>query len=785
MKFTYSSLLKLLKTTATPREISDALVDLGLEVESLDDARAQIEPFVLAKIIEAGPHPDADRLQVCTVDYGAAEKLQIVCGAPNARKGIKVALALAGVIIPATGDKLKKGKVRGVESEGMMCSTRELNLGDDHDGIMELQTDLPLGTSLAEIIDAPIIFDVSITPNRGDCFSVYGIARDLAAKGIGTLNAVEIPALDQSKTCDDLVTITTDKCEAFGAVLIEGVTNAESPACIQNYLKNSGMKSISALVDVTNFINHYYGRPLHVFDADTLKGPLHVRDAKSGEKIKALDEETYDLIDSDVVVADDCAPQAIAGVMGGLDSGCQMSTTRVVLEGALFNPTAITRTGQRLNIHSDARTRFERGVDSQFTLPGIEKAVEMILKICGGSVTKWQWLEKKPYTSETIEFSPSLYEKRTGCTAQFSQGKAIFENLGMQVDDQNHELWKVQVPSWRHDLSCAEDLVEEWLRVAGYDHLPSTPLPAISTKIEHNLLYEQQKMARRILTIMGYDEAITWSFTSEEDAKSYGCDHLARIQNPLSLDQGVMRPSVVMSLIEVAKRNMAYGVDRGKIFEIGKSYTHPQEDNFKEANIVASLLYGMNHPRHWKQKQEKVDFYTIKANLLQTFDALGIPTANLTWQPFGDEWLHPGQSAQVSLGKNTLAKVGVMHPKLSGKVAMAAFEIYMDQLPPVKNKLSAKVVSEFPAVTRDFAFNVAQDFCGQTLCQTVSKVDQKLIKDVYIFDNYVDPQTSQRSVAVEVKLQSDTQTLSEEMITDIYMRIVASCEKVLGITLKL
>ncbi len=787
MKFTFSALKKLIETDKTPLEVADTLINLGIEVESIHDQGAELAPFKIARIVDVTPHPDADRLQICLVDYGEkkSDPLQIVCGAPNARAGIKVVLALPGVIIPSTGDKIRKGRVRGVESAGMLCSSKELGLGEDHAGIIELDPTYEVGLSFASVVDTEVIFDISITPNRGDCFSVYGIARDLAAKGIGHLKEVSASPLDKAKESHELVKITSANCHAFGAVLIENVDNKPSPKWLQDYLKHAGMKSISALVDVTNFISHYYGRPLHVFDADKLSGSMIVRDAYKGETIKALDEITYTLTNQEIVVADQKNPQAIAGIMGGLHSGCQPSTTRVILEGAIFSPEAIMRSGQRLAIHSEARLRFERGVDANFTLNGISLAATMILELCGGSISKWQWLNPKPHQDAAISFNPDNYSKQTGCKANVQQGKNILTNLGMHVDDSDPENWKIIPPSWRHDITCQEDIIEEWLRISGYENLPVVSLPPAKSMVEQPNSYLLEKTARRVLTTIGYDEAITWSFTSEILAKEFSNSSFITLSNPLSQDQAIMRPCSVMSLHEVAMRNYDYGEEAGNYFEIGKSYLKTNESIYDEQPCITGLIYGMNHQRHWQKKQESVDFYRVKSDVLQLFEAWGLPTANLTWSITNAMWLHPGQGADVSLGKNIIAKLGILHPRLTKKTAMVGFEIYLDKLPPVKNKLRAKVVSEFPTVKRDFAFIVKPDFCADDLCRVIRRVDQNFIKDAYVFDNYIDPETKQRSVAVEVVMQSEKETLNEDMIKPLTVLILKVAHDKCGATLKI
>src|SRR5882757_2118561 len=800
MKFTLSWLKEHLDTDADNATIGERLTAIGLEVEGITDPGAALTEFVVGEVVTAEKHPNADKLRLCSVSDGK-DTLQIVCGAPNARAGIKVVLARPGTAIPATGDILKLGTIRGVESRGMMCSARELLLGEDHDGIIELKAGAKVGAPVvAALVEAGLLandplFDVSITPNRGDAASVFGIARDLAASGLGTLKTEKIQPvagnfLSPKKITLDFTPETKDACPIFAGRLIRGVKNGPAPKWVQDRLKSVGMKSISALVDATNLISQDRGRPLHVFDADKLSGNLHARMAKDHEQVLALDEKTYVLDGETIVIADDSFARGIAGVMGGMDTGSFENTVNVFIESAWFDPARIARAGRKQAIISDARYRFERGVDPQFVLPGLELCTQLILEWCGGEASDVVIAGALPPPHKPILFDPALVETFGGIRIPRENIIDILDDLGFVVED--HGTLHVVPPSWRHDVDGPADLVEEVVRIYGLADVPSVPLTRTSGVAAPVLSKAQRRSrtARRALAGRGFNETVSFSFIARDHAKLFGGgDDARQLSNPIASDLDALRPSLLPSLLAAASRNAARGFATLQLFEIGAAFDSGMPEAQK--NIAAAIRTG-NPERHWQRGGEGANLFAVKADLLAALEAItGAPmSAPLTQGAPG--WYHPGRSGTIAMGPKVIAQFGELHPKVLAafdlKVAAAGFEIFLDAIPDAKSKGKAKPLfapSPYQAIERDFAFVVDAKVAAADVVKAVKLADRNLIDTVTVFDVYEGKGVpeGQKSVAVAVRIQPKDATLTDAEIEALAQKIVAAALK-LGATLR-
>ncbi|MBT5373503.1 MAG: phenylalanine--tRNA ligase subunit beta [Rhodospirillaceae bacterium] len=796
MKFTYGWLKEHLETDAPLGDILEKLTALGIEVEGVVDPAALLAPFVIAEIIEANPHPDADRLQVCTVNTGS-EKLQVVCGAPNARAGMKGVFAPVGTTMPSGDLTLKKTKIRGVESSGMMCSARELGLGEDHDGIIELADDLPVGASYVEAagLNDPLI-DVAITPNRADCLGVYGIARDLAAAGMGTLKPLAQDKVESAGDTSigvnfDFDLDSADACPLFVARTISGVKNGESPQWLKDRLIAVGLRPISALVDITNFFTIDRARPLHVFDADKLNGDLSLRLSKKGEKLAALDDKEYELDDGMTVIADDNGVLSLGGIIGGASTGCGESTVNVALECALFDPIRTATTGRRLGIESDARYRFERSVDPASVLPGIEAATAMILDLCGGEAGEPVITGKAPDSLSVISFRPARVAGLGGVEMADDEARDILLALGFSVTGDGDK-WQVTPPSWRGDVEGEADLVEEVLRVFGYENIPALSLPR-DTALPQPVLSAAQRRrgaVRRSLAARGLVEAVTWSFLDKKTATLFGGgQEELKLLNPISSDLDVMRPSALPNLAAAASRNLARGQKDFALFEIGQIYNGNKPE---EQIVVASgLRAGATSPRHWSGPTREADAFDAKADALAALAVAGVSTDKLQIMASAPGWFHPGRSGVLCLGpKNVLAHFGELHPKILThfdiKGPVAGFEIFLDgvPLPKVRDGRARPLLrpSPFQPVERDFAFVVDVDVAAGDVVRAAKGAERDLITDVTVFDVYagkgVEP--GKKSLALAVTLQPVEKTLTDDEIDEVAAKIVAAVAKATG-----
>ncbi len=788
MKFTLSWLKDHLDTNASLDEISKTLIMIGLEVEQVIDRSEALKPFTVAKILHAEQHPQADKLRVCRVQADVGE-LQIVCGAANARAGIYVALAKEGALIPANGMVIKKTRIRGVESNGMLCSAEELGIGGDSEGIIELP-EANIGESIVKVLglDDPVI-EIAITPNRADCLGVRGIARDLAAAGLGKLKPLEhISDIKGSFASPISVNITTSNCYQFIGVYIKNVKNAVSGECARRKLEAIGQKPISTLVDITNYLTIDLGRPLHVYDAKRLKGNITVRDAKAGERLKALNGKEYQLQAGMCVIADDFGPVALGGVIGGEPTGCTEETTDVFLEVALFDPVHVARTGRELQIDSDARYRFERGVDPAFVEEGAKVATHIIKQLCGGETSNIVNAGKTPEWKRSISFNPERVKTLGGVDVPATECNRILTALGFTGTG------SVTPPSWRADVEGEADLVEEVLRIHGYDNIPTTSLPPLSgiPKPALTLAQKRVQLARRTLATRGFMETCTWSFLPEAQAKLFGGSNAKlKLVNPISADLDTMRPSLLPNLLEAAKKNAFRGFKDISLCEVGLQFhdVTPDGQRMVAAGIRSDNAVEQSYKDNlFTHKDRGMDAFDAKSDALAVLQTLGLGKSDITTNV--PSYYHPGRSGALTLGgKIILGYFGEIHPGILKTFdiedPVAAFEIYLDAIPVPRTKGKAKVAfkpSDFQAVERDFAFTVDKEITAADIVKTINAADKQLVTGVEIFDVYTGKgvDTGRKSVAVKVTLQAHDRTLSEQDITAVSQAIVAAAAKGFG-----
>ena len=789
MKFSLEWLKHFLDTDASVAEISAALNRIGHEVEGIEDPADKLAGFRVAKVLTAAKHPDADKLQVLSVDTGEGDPLQVVCGAPNARAGMKGVLGLPGAVVPANGMELRKSAIRGVESNGMMCSVRELELGDEHDGIIELPEAAPVGQSFAAYSDASPVFDVAITPNRPDCMGVMGIARDLAAAGLGTFKPVDVPVIEGEGPCPVEIRIEdVDGVPAYHGRVIRGVKNGPSPDWLQRRLKAAGQRPISALVDCTNYLMFATGRPAHVYDLRKLSGPVIARRAKNGETVEALNEKTYTLDETMTVIADDKGVHDIGGIMGGEHSGADESTTDVLLEIAYFDPERIGVTGRKLGLASDARTRFERGVDPAFLDDGLALLTDLIVQTCGGTPSEALQLGQAPVEKTDIAFDPEMTARLGGVEIARDRQRAILEALDFTVADD----WKVTCPSRRHDIEGAADLVEEVVRIHGLDHVASVALPRAEgvARPTATPLQQLERKLRRAAAARGLNEAITWSFLPTADAEFFADGaQLWTLDNPISEDMKAMRPSLVPGLLAAAKRNADRGAEGSRLFELGRRYFRGKGGASDEKPTLGVVLAGNRTARGWAHgKATGFDAFDAKSEAMALLEAAGAPVENLMVMDGAGDQFHPGQSATLRLGpKNVLARFGALHPRtlkafdIEGPVM--AVEIFLDALPAKKSgggfARAAYAPPALQPVSRDFAFLVPAGLAASDLVRAVKGADKQSVVAARVFDVFVGQGVPEgkKSVAVEVVLQPGEKTFTEVEIKAISDKIVASAAK--------
>ena len=792
MKFTLSWLKDHLLTDASLDEITYALTDLGLEVEAVTDPAAKLSVFSIGKVIEAEKHPDADKLRICQVQT-ATGITQIICGAPNARAGITVVIAQPGVYVPGIDITIGVGKIRGVESFGMMCSEREMELSEEHDGIIELGSG-EVGQSFSDWLAEhepsrvdPVI-EIAITPNRPDALGIRGIARDLAARGLGTLKDFDVMPVVASFKADLSVSIddnTLDGCPVFCGRVIRGVRNGPSPTWLQHALRSIGLRPISFLVDVTNFFTMDRNRPLHVFDADKLTGNMRVHRAQGGEKILALDDKIYTFEAGQMMISDENGAQSIAGIMGGADTGCTEETVNVLVESAYWDPVQIAYTGRALQINSDARYRFERGVDPEFTPEGLEYAVRMIVDNAGGEASELIQAGKVPNYARAYRLDVTRVASLVGMDIPERTQRATLTDLGFRLEgDMAH------VPSWRPDVMGEADLVEEIARIASLTKLVGIPFARVNLGVPKPVLslgQTREQTARRTIASLGYNECVTYSFIDHDAAVMFGGGTDATmLSNPISSEMSHMRPSLLPGLLQAAARNQARGIMDMALFEVGPIW-HGGEPEDQEA-LACGILVGQTDPKDVHSSRRTVDVYDVKADVEAVLHALGAPT-KVQFQRGLSNWWHPGRSARMALGKTSLAGFGEVHPTVLAALGVRgpvmAFAIHTKNIPMPKTRSatrSALSISDLQAVERDFAFVVDQSVEAITLVNAAKGADKVLIEEVQVFDEFIGGSLAEglKSLAFTVRLQPKDTTLKDLEIEAVSAKIVEKVSKATG-----
>lgn len=804
MKFTLSWLKDHLETEASLDEISTKLSAIGLEVEDIDNPAEKLAPFTIARVVDAKQHPNADRLRVCQVEIAPGQPpVEVVCGAPNARTGLIGVFAPLGSHIPGTGITLDKRPVRGIVSNGMLVSERELELSDEHNGIIELDPSFAdkIGVRYVDALGLsdPVI-EVKLTPNRPDCTGVRGIARDLAAAGLGKLKPEpKLAQVEGEFDCPveiklELTDETLSACPVFAGRYVRGVKNGPSPAWMQARLKAVGMRPISALVDVTNYVSNDRGRPLHVYDADKLKGAIRARLGKAGESFLALDGRTYTVDDTMCVIADESGPLGLGGIMGGEDSSCTETTINVLIESAYFDPLRTAATGRKVGLQTDARYRFERGVDPAYVGPGLDLATDLIMQAAGGVPSKASVAGKAPEGRITFDFDFQRIERLTGVAVPEADSRRILADLGFEIDGQGQKV-KVTRPSWRPDVHGAADVVEEVIRIVGLDNVPSTPLPRVHG-VTRSVLTEGQRRARRarrVLAGRGMVEAITWSFIPRPQSELFGGgQETLELANPISVEMSSMRPSLLPSLLTAAQRNRNRGFTDVALFEMGQAYAgdQPKDQRLIAAGVRAGAAQMAATGRHWSGKASDADVFDVKADVFAVLAALGVDASRAQIVRDAPGWYHPGRSGVLRLGpKTVLAHFGEIHPKmltaLDVAAPVAAFEIFLDALPPEKRRAKARpamAAADLLPVRRDFAFILDETVPAGDVIKAATGADKALITDVTVFDVFAGKNMAEgkKSVAIEVTLQPKERTLTDAEIEAVAKKVIAEVKRVTG-----
>lgn len=791
MKFTLSWLKKHLDTDASTTEIGEALTSLGLELDDIHDPSELYAPFKVAYVEKAEKHPDADRLKVCTVKTADGD-IQVVCGAPNARTGMKGIFAPEGSYIPGLDTVLKKGVIRGVESSGMLVSESEMQLSDDHDGIIEVDEAAEIGTPFAELfgLDDPV-FTIDLTPNRADCAGVRGVARDLAAAGLGTLKPLDsAPISSNAKSSIGIKIEDNDGCPMFLGRQIKGVKNGPSPEWMQRQLKAVGLRPISALVDITNYVSLDLCRPLHVYDISKLKGDIVVREAKAGEEFDALNDKSYKLNGGEIAITDDSGLLGLGGIVGGESTCADENTTDVLLECAYFNPMRIAKTGRAFDIISDARYRFERGVDPVFTVEGMELASKLIIEICGGEASDIIKAGDIPSWEKTVSYDPAIVKNLIGMDVDSNHQKEILEALGFGITASGSN-FEISVPPWRPDIWAADtdgraDLAEEIMRVVGMDDLPSVSVCAdlsVAAPAETAQL-SNVRMARNALVSRGLHECVTWSFMNKDLAAHFGSnDNALTVSNPISAEIDQMRPSILPNLIRAAANNHDRGYPNAALCEVGPVFRSTQPDG--QDMIAAGIRFGNNADRNWSDANaaRKVDAYDAKADALAALAAIGAPAANAQIRTDAPDYFHPGRSGTLNLGKNKIAQFGEIHPmileEMDIKGPVVAFEVFLGNVPAAKKKGTEKPllkINPLQPLFRDFAFIVDESTSAEDLIRAAKSADKKLITDAYIFDVYAGKgmEDGKKSLALTITIEPQDKTLTDEEIDAVMQAVIGN-----------
>ncbi|WGR99419.1 phenylalanine--tRNA ligase subunit beta [Bradyrhizobium sp. ISRA443] len=801
MKFTLSWLKDHLETDEPLEKLADKLTMIGLEVESIEDKAKRLAPFTIARVISAEQHPNADRLRVCMVDTGdGGAPVQVVCGAPNARAGLISVFSPPGTYIPGKNITLGVGTIRGVESRGMLCSAAELQISEDHDGIMELPDDAPVGKGFAEwaALGDPVV-EINLTPNRQDCTGVHGIARDLSAADMGKLKEPAIKPIKGEFPCPVQVTVEDpDLCPGFALRLVRGVKNGPSPEWLQKRLAAIGLRPINALVDITNFMTYDRARPLHVFDARKVKGNLTVRRARDGETLLALDGRTYTLDNNVCVIADEHGVESLAGIMGGEASGCDENTTDVLIESALWNEINIAHSGRKLGINSDARYRFERGVDPAFMVPGLELATRMVMDLCGGAPSENVVVGNRFGEDRVIDFPLTEVKRLAGIEVPLVEVKLILSRLGFMLAG-NGPVVKIAIPSWRTDVHGKADIVEEIVRIVGVDKVPMTPFDRGEEPRKPVLtpIQLRTRRAKRALAARGLVEAVTWSFITSDAARMFGGGQPELVlANPIAADLSDMRPSLLPGLVAAAQSNINRGYPDVALFEVGQVFRGDRpEDQFVAASGVRhDYASSKGIGRHWTGSST-ADTFDAKADAFAVLAAAGAPVQALQIVPGGPAWLHPGRSGTIQMGpQNVLGTFGELHPRaaeaLGADGPMIVFEVILERIPEGKQRATrakpAIDLSAFQPVSRDFAFIVDRSVKAGDIVRAAQNVDKKLIAGVTVFDVYegkgIDP--DKKSIAIAVTIQPREKTMTDQEIDAVAAKIVAEVTRKTGGTLR-
>ncbi len=793
MKFTLSWLYEHLRTKEALADLMHHLTMLGIEVESFDDPSPRLAPFLIAEITTLDKHPNADRLNVCQVQISSNPSeplIQVVCGAPNVYQGMKTVFAHIGTHIPGLDITLKAGNIRGIASYGMLCSLNELGLGQDQDGIVDLPKESPVGHPFAKTFghDDPVI-EVSITPNRADCFGVIGIARDIAAAGFGEYIPRKTPVITGKNKCSKSVSISAKaECSVYKGREIRNIKNTQSPEWLQQRLRKIGLEPISAVVDITNYVNYDLCRPLHAFDADKVGSNIFVRHAQEGEVFKGLNEKDYTLSQHHVVIADEINPLAIAGVLGGLDSGTTMDTTSIFLESALFHATAVSTAGRDLNIHTDSRVRFERGIDPESVLLGLDIATQMILDICGGEASDIVAAGKVPTNIKEIQLSLDKVKLLTGLSIPTNVIQTYLKGLGFtNIHTAPGNMLKVTTPSWRFDISIEQDVIEEILRMHGYDNLSTVHLDMKPGYKANSYAQSIPLKAKKILATLGLNESIHYAFISQKLAEHFAAgQQVVELINPISQQLSHMRPSLIPSLLETVQHNVAYQHKHLNIFEVGAMYKGLEPKD--QETVAAAVITGETTAADWRKRNRAYDVFDIKAIALNLLDQLGLKTDTIQIDSEGaPSWYHPGQSAALKLGpKLILGYIGRLHPltEQSFDLSQSVFacEVFLDRLPLKPAKCIAFVQNVLQSVERDFAFIVDKDVPAAKLIRAVESADKEFVREVRLFDVYAGKGVPEgkKSMAVSVTFTPKDATLNEAQIQELSQKVVASITKATG-----
>ena len=799
MIITIPWLKKHLKTSAKESEIIEKLTDIGLEVEGIKENSGGMSKFKIAKVLKAEKHPNADKLKVCDVTIGGKEILKVVCGAPNAREGLITIYAPPGAVIPKTNFELKVAKIRGVESRGMLCSESELNLSDESEGIIELKNnEREVGKNYFKNRLEKAI-DISITPNRGDCLGVRGIARDLSSTGVGKLIQTKKKKIKQNTKHRIKTSITKEKnqgCDTFGSCYIKNITNRESPEWLKNKLITIGLKPISAVVDITNYVMFDLNRPLHAYDADKITKEIIVRNAKEGETFEALDKKKYKLKNDMCVISDKSGVLGLGGIIGGTTTSTELDTKNILLEAAYFKPSSIRKTARLLNINTDAKYRFERGIDPNSIKEGLELASELILKICGGEVSKFQITGKTGQKNKIINFQLEQFEKLIGIAITAYEIVKILSSLGFKCK-KSKKIIKVEVPSWRHDVNLGEDLIEEIIRIKGFDNIKLVEPSKNRTQDTLNFKQKLFHLSQRSLASKGYMEIVTWSFTDSRIDKQFSKgEKEILIFNPISSDLDVLRRSIFSNLAIYLKKNQDRGYKDLSFFEIGPTFSgkNPGEQQI----VVGGLKTGKINRKIWLDKERNVDVFDIKGDVMRTLIELGIEEKYLFVNDNTKHSYHPGRSGSVTFKSEKgphLAYFGEIHPAITKNLDykdknIFGFEIFLKNIPEPNKKLRENKKSFHPSdyqkSERDFAFVIDKIFKIGTLEKIIREVDENLIQNVSTFDIYEGENIpkDKKSVAINVTLQAIDKTLSENDLDQISKKIINTVSKKTGAVIR-